>query len=157
MFPSAGITRPDSRQGRRAVPFRLWIDLGEQVAFTVETSQLPVNTWYVRINPLCRTDKRAALSAVRLLLTGLRALNQPDIRAADPFYRLSPTFIGARRIANPTSGGRRHGPRPGTAPTLPPAPPAPGKPASRLTVNRNGHIRPSTAHDQLNTVQNETQ
>ena len=35
----------DSRSGRRAVPFRLRIGPGEQVAFTVETRLERVNTW----------------------------------------------------------------------------------------------------------------
>jgi hypothetical protein len=60
------------------------IGLGEQVAFTVETSKLPVNTWYVCINALCQTDKRAAHSVVSLGVGDLRALNPTAARAIDP-------------------------------------------------------------------------
>ena len=40
------------------------IGLGEQVAFTLETSKLPVNTWCVGINGLCRRDKPGAICLV---------------------------------------------------------------------------------------------
>lgn len=60
------------------------IGLGEQVAFTVETSKLPVNTWCACINTLCHTDKCAAHSVVSLGGGDLRTLNPPAARAIDP-------------------------------------------------------------------------
>jgi hypothetical protein len=60
------------------------IGLGEQVAFTLETSKLPVNTWYVCIDR--RRAHRQTRSAFRCesRRCDLRALNPPAARAIDP-------------------------------------------------------------------------
>jgi len=60
------------------------IGLGEQVAFTLETRKLPVNTWYQALTgPRARRQTRSAFRCGPRWCD-LRALNQRAARAIDP-------------------------------------------------------------------------